>query len=566
MLTAFGFMRQIDRTWRQQQEYSAQLESSQQLLIEAKRAAEAASIAKSAFLASMSHEIRTPINGILGMAHVLRRSTLDAKQRTKLDQIDAASRHLLGVINDILDLAKVESGKVSLDEKNFMLRDMVRDILAIVGDAIEAKGLQFRLDLAGVPECLYGDRMRLSQALVNYISNGVKFTAQGSVRLAVRLVEERADKYLLRFEVSDTGIDPEAQARLFRSFEQVDNSTTRRYGGTGLGLAISRSYARLMGGEVGVDSQPGQGSTFWLTAWMGKGRGAEQCTVPPARETIEDMLKREHAGARILLAEDDPTNREITTFLLQDVGLQVDSAENGAVALRMIEHADYALVLMDMQMPEMDGLQATQCIRLLPNHADIPVIAMTANAFAEDRARCIGAGMNDFVVKPVDPETLFAVLWKWLENGAHERSLPPTTPAATPAAATPATDVAAGFARLASVPGLDTARGLATVRGKQDKYLQVLKLFVDSHRQDPAHLTAALAAGEIGAIRNLVHALKGAAGMIGATGISAAAANIQAICDNGGDEWLQNSGARFVEELASLIDAIQQSLPAEQKA
>ncbi len=385
-------------------------------LVRAKETAEEATQAKSAFLANMSHEIRTPMNGILGMAHLMRRGGVTARQADQLDKIAASGNHLLHIINDILDLSKIEAGKLVLEEKEFELADMINGARAIIGDAVTAKGLKFLIRMAAVPHALCGDATRLSQALVNFLGNAVKFTESGSITLAGSLIEETEENYLLRFEVTDTGIGIplEQQSRLFEAFEQADKSTTRKYGGTGLGLAIARRIAQLMGGEVGVESSPGQGSRFWLTARLGKGHEHPENSKVLSGENAEAILRREHRGKRVLLVEDDPINREVAQLLLQDVGLAPDLAEDGAQALAMAEHTDYAVILMDMQMPKLDGLEATRAIRKLPGKAALPIVAMTANAFVEDSAKCRAAGMNDFVAKPVDPQTLFATLAKWL--------------------------------------------------------------------------------------------------------------------------------------------------------
>ncbi len=378
-------------------------------LVEARLRAEAANMAKSAFLANMSHEIRTPLAAIIGMAYLIRRSQVTTKQADWLDKLDTASKHLLELISTILDLAKIDAGKMVLEESSVSIERIAADVVSMVFDEAAAKKLHLAVEAHALPaDNLLGDSARLQQALLNYASNAVKFTNSGSVTLRISCVDDKPDSALLRFEVQDTGIGIDAATlpRLFTAFEQADNSLSRSFGGTGLGLAIVHRLARLMGGESGVTSTPGVGSSFWFTARLRKRRQPDAAQTP-VRTSAEARLALEFPQARILLVDDDLSNREVAQQLLGAVVAHVDVADSGVEAVRLASLQAYDLILMDIQMPGMDGLEATRRIRALPGGVEANIVAITANAFADDKSRCLAAGMNGFLAKPFSVESLF---------------------------------------------------------------------------------------------------------------------------------------------------------------
>ena len=541
-------------------------------LVAARDVAEDAAQAKSAFLANMSHEIRTPMNVIIGLTHLMQRDQHDAITSDRLAKVGDAAMHLLDIINDILDLSKIDAGKLVLTPVDFSVDALLARATAMVTDGARRKGLALTVDRGDLPQALRGDALRLSQVLVNLLSNAVKFTTRGSVVLRCDMLAQAGTDRTIRFAVRDTGvgISPEVRERLFSPFEQADGSTTRRFGGTGLGLSIARELAQLMGGAIGMESEPGRGSMFWFTAKL-QVAGAKEERAPSPQETVvasrgvEQLLKERHRDARVLIADDNRINQELATELLRLVDLKVEVADNGHIAVDMARRGAYDLILMDMQMPEMDGLEASRLIRMVPELDSTPIVAMTASAFGADRDACLAAGMNDHIGKPVNPATLYDKLLRWLDESRKQpRPAPvdPPAPIVARRAGSTATDV------LESIEALDVVRGMSLFAGQRALYMQALGYFVDLYGDGLAEVNRYIA-GAPGATREAagreIHSMGGAAAALGAVELENAARHIDTLvrserAEQPGDEQLRPELERLRDDLANLVAGLRHAL------
>lgn len=482
-------------------------------LMVAKDEALAASKAKAEFLANMSHEIRTPLNAIIGLAHVVLAGSLESKQRNYLEKMRASGEHLLNVINDILNFSRMEVGKLQLDEEEFSIEEVIDKTVDLLWDRADAKGLQLGVDIApGLAPFLMGDPLRLGQILINFTANAVKFTTAGSITIRVEIVAEQDSSVDLRFVVEDTGIgiDAEKLKTLFQPFHQVDNSSTRRFEGTGLGLAICKNLAELMGATISVSSTPGVGSCFTLST-----RFAKSCTplaVPlPATAAFPQSLAS--LNASVLVVEDNALNQEIIQFMLESFGCRVTCVSSGGEALTAFTAARYGLVLMDIQLPGMDGVETTAQIRRLPRGTSTPIIALTANVLPGDKERYLASGMDAYIAKPINPDELHQVVMLWLEGSQV---------AVSSGSGTSYAELDAG--------GINTSVALHHLMQNHELYRRLLQRFATERADFPQTFSALLEAGQLNTALNQVHSLKSLAESLGMATLGQLAAQVEQQC------------------------------------
>jgi len=523
-----------------------------------KEKAEVANQAKSEFLANMSHEIRTPLNGIIGMSELLGGTDLTQKQRDYLSLLKSSGKALMFLINDILDFSKIEAGKLDLEEIPFNIDQVIAEVAQIFEDQIKEKEIDLIVNIdKSIPPNLAGDPLRLRQVLVNLVSNAVKFTDKGNIQITAEARLTETDRTEVLFRIADTGlgIDADIQNKLFNAFTQADGSTTRRYGGTGLGLAISKRIVNMMSGNIWLKSELGRGSTFSFTVRL-KNIADTAASDQDTRSGYYQPQADEFADINLLLVEDSLINQRVAFEILRTTGMNVHNALNGKEALVKLEEMEFDIILMDVQMPEIDGLEATRLIREKLKLSQIPIIAMTAHAMKGDRQKCLAAGMNDYVSKPIDPKQLFNALRRNLEiDTGDSRALPQPDKRAN--------DIPEGIITGIPVTAevLNVQESLERLGGDLQLYITIIEEFLNQHAESCGQFKALIAAGDYEEAARVAHTLKGASGSIAAVKVTKLSEALEQVCLQKDPEAIDTCLPAIEEELDQVSQAAERLKP-----